>query len=157
MTRILPVAASLVIAATVAALLATGGGASAAQKPAKFRQVLATKLGAQLGKPADQVLAALKGNRAAKTPAERRRNRVKPDRAKVRAAREAWAAAVAKPLSLDPAKVTAALRALIAERLDSLVGDGWLTTAQRDAKLACFDGAPSCKGPGPWVGFLRVK
>ncbi|WP_028058715.1 hypothetical protein [Candidatus Solirubrobacter pratensis] len=46
----------------------------------------------------------------------------------------------------DAAKVTAALRALISERLDSLVSDGWLTTAQRDARLACFDGAPSCKG-----------
>jgi hypothetical protein len=146
MTRILPLAASLLVAATVGALLASGGGAHAAQTPAAntFRHALATKLGAQLGKPAAQVAAALKQAKAS-------------GGAKARAARDAWAAAVAKPLDVGPAKVTAAVRALIAERLDSLVRDGWLTPEQRDGKLACFDGAPSCKGPGPWVAFLRVR
>jgi hypothetical protein len=175
MTRILPILASLVIAATAGALVSTGGGASAAQKPAKttFRQALAAKLGAQLGKPADQVQAALKGaakaNRRSGDKAQRAEDRLaqrlerlksgkKRDRGDAtKKARDAWAAAVAKPLGLDAAKVTAALRALIAERLDSLVSDGWLTTARRDAKLACYDGASSCKGgAGPGPAFLRV-
>jgi shikimate kinase len=178
MTRILPILAALVIAATAGAVVSTGGGASAAQKPAKtaFRQTLAAKLGAQLDRPAEQVLAALKHAAKTQRPAggkaqrrkrleDRLRRRLerlesgsKPDRkAATRKARETWAEAVAEPLGLDAAKVTAALRALISERLDSLVSDGWLTTAQRDARLACFDGAPSCKGgAGPGLAFLRV-
>jgi hypothetical protein len=175
MTRILPIAAALVVSATVGALVAAGGGASAAQKPAKakssFQRTLAVKLGAQLDKPADQVLAALKaakpkdgahrkGSRRERLEQrlEARLDRIKSGKKRdVKQTREEWAAAVAKPLGLDAGKVTAALRALIAERLDSLVDDGWLTTAQRDAKLACYDGASSCKRrDGPGLAFLRV-
>jgi hypothetical protein len=163
MKRILLLGVALVVGALVAT------GASAAQKPAKttFRQTLAAKLGEQLHKPAGEVLAALKAG--AKKPSgdrrERREERLRQRLAGLKSGkktdvtktRDEWAAAVAKPLGLDAAKVTAALRALIAERLDSLVGDGWLTTVQRDAKLACFDGAASCKrGAGPGLGFLRV-
>jgi hypothetical protein len=182
MTRLIPILAALVVAGSAGALIAAGAGADAAQSKraaaqGDFRHALAAKLGERLDKPADQVLAALKS--AAKpvqggTKADRRAARkakreqalqsrldalkkgAKPDPAAARKARDAWAAAVGKALDVDASKVTAALRALIKERMDSLVSQGWMTTGQEDAKLACFDGASSCKGPGPGLGFLRV-
>jgi hypothetical protein len=148
MNRRLPtIAAALVAALTVTALIGASAGGAEKAKPAKagaFRQALATKLGAQLDKPAEQVLAALK---AAKRPAGERRERVartgkpsKAQRAKNRAAaakRQAeWSAAVAKSLGVTAEQVTAAVRALVKERLDSLVEDGWLTAEQRDKRLS---------------------
>src|SRR4051795_6942125 len=124
------------IIAAVLALAATGlvaGGATAAKndKPANFRHVLAAKLGAQLDKPADDVLAALKA-------APKRTKTAKPTTKAERQARRAatqtyraqWAAAVGKSLGVDAAKVTAAVNALVKQRLDSLVHDGWLTKEQ---------------------------
>jgi hypothetical protein len=65
---------------------------------------------------------------------------------------------VAKALGVDSAEVTAALRVLVAERLDSLVQDGWLTGGRRDAELACFDDASRCAGVDhpPGLGLLRA-
>jgi hypothetical protein len=84
------------------------------------------------------------------------------DRAKLRAAREARrehrgerrggdprvdvAATLARELGVEKERVTAAMRALLAERLDSLVEDGWLTAAERDARLKCFDDRGACRG-----------
>ena len=140
------------ILAAVVALAATGfvaGAATAAKKdkPANFRQVLSAKLGQQLDKPAGDVLAALKA-------APKRTKTAKPTTKAQRQARRAatqkyradWAAAVGKSLGVDAAKVTAAVNALVKQRLDSLVQDGWLTKAQaakRQGKLG--------------VGFLRVR
>ncbi len=181
----LPVAAALVVTALVAALVAAGtGGASAAgnAKPAgTFRQALAAKLGEQLHKPTADVLAALKtANRTRLGPAtkaDRRARRAARLRAraqriaaggKARAnraqraqpaaqARAAWAAALAKPLNLSAPGVTAALRALVAERLGSLVSQGWITTERRDAELACFDDATKCQGVRPpGLALLRA-
>jgi hypothetical protein len=77
------------------------------------------------------------------------------DRAKLRGARQARrehrggrrgsgarvdvAATLARELGVEKERVTAAMRALLAERLDSLVEDGWLTAAERDARLKRFD------------------
>jgi hypothetical protein len=74
------------------------------------------------------------------------------------AARNAWAAALAGPLGVGASDVTAALRALVAQRLDSLVHDGWLTSDRRDAELACFDDASDCAGVGrpPGLALLRA-
>jgi hypothetical protein len=156
--RLISIAFSAVAAAIVAGVLIASGGASAATPaaPAKangapFRQVLATKLGAQLNKPAADVLAALKTAAKANKPdkttlRERLAARAKgskptkaqrADRAKQAAAKQtAWAASVAKSLSVEPAAVTGAVQALVKERLDSLVADGWLTAAQRDKRVA---------------------
>jgi hypothetical protein len=73
-------------------------------------------------------------------------------------ARDAWAAALAKPLHVSPADVTAALRALVAERLGSLVSQGWITTDRRDAELACFDAAAGCQRGmrPPGLALLRA-
>ena len=43
---------------------------------------------------------------------------------------------MAKDLGVQPAAVTAAVQALVKERLDSLVEDGWLTAEQRDKRLS---------------------
>ena len=128
------IAAVLVVAG--AGLLA--GGATAAKKEKKpagqFRQVLAAKLGQQLDKPAGDVLAALKAARPAVKGAEKGKKR------------DAWNAAVAKSLNVDPAKVTAAVKALVKQRLDSLVEDGWLTREQADKRVDKLG-----------VGFLRIR
>ncbi len=60
--------------------------------------------------------------------------------------REAWTNAVAASLKVEPQRVTAAVRALVKQRLDSLVEDGWLTAeqaAKRQDKL--------------WIPFLRLR
>jgi hypothetical protein len=203
----------LVVTALIAAAVAAGSGVDAAPTAAKrpaaakaatFRQALAAKLGAQLHKPAADVLAAMKtagrARRAGTTPADRvgkradrlaaRLKRLQARAAKTRgkagkggspaktraarqakrasrragaarkahAARDAWAAALAKPLGVGPADVTAALRALVAQRLDSLVSDGWVTAERRDALLGCYDDAGQCQGAGraPGLAFLRA-
>jgi hypothetical protein len=182
MTRLIPILAALVVAGSVGALIAAGAGADAAQTKAAakgdFRHALAAKLGEQLDKPSDQVLAALKsaakpvqgGTKADRQAArkakreqalQRRLDALKSGKKPAETAkqtRDAWAGAVGRSLHVDAAKVTAALRALIKQRMDSLVSQGWMTTDQENAKLACYDGSPSCKGggPGPGVGFLRV-
>jgi hypothetical protein len=72
-------------------------------------------------------------------------------------ARAAWAAALAKPLHVSTFDVSAALRALVAERLGSLVAQGWITTGRRDAELACFDDATRCQGVRPpGLALLRA-
>lgn len=158
--RLISIAFSAVAAAIVAGVLIAGGGASAATpaataKPAAkgtpFRQVLASKLGAQLDKPAADVLAALKATAKANRPdkaAQRARLEArargekpsKAERAKRReqaaAKRKTWTETFAKQLGVEPAAVTGAVDALVKERLDSLVEDGWLTAAQRDQRLA---------------------
>jgi len=161
MRRITPlnVAAALAVAGLIAATVAFGVSAQATPKRAAahsqtFRHALAAKLGAQLHQPAADVLAALKTARKG-TKADRlkrRANRVARARGKsraqrlaqARARRDAWAAAVAQPLGVAPAAVTAALRALVAERLDSLVAQNWITADRRAALLACFDDTAKC-------------
>ena len=54
---------------------------------------------------------------------------------------------MAKSLSVEPEAVTNGVQALVKERLDSLVEDGWLTAEQRDKRLS--------KGK-LGVGFLRI-
>jgi len=54
---------------------------------------------------------------------------------------------LADELGLEPARVTAALRTLLGQRLDRAVARGRLTSAGRDAALACFDDASQCQGP----------
>jgi hypothetical protein len=150
--RLLSIAFSAVAAAIVAGGLIAGGGASAATPTtakqaatgAPFRQVLAAKLGAQLDTPAADVLTALKTTAKANQPAARKRAKgeklSKAERAErqkqAAARRKAWTESVAKALNVEPAAVTNAVNALVKERLDSLVADGWLTAAQRDKRLA---------------------
>ena len=150
--RLLSIAFSAVAAAIVAGVLIAGGGASAATPTtakqtangAPFRQVLAAKLGAQLDKPAADVLAALKTTAKANTTTARKRAKgeklTKTERAErqkqAAAKRKAWAESVAKALKVEPAAVTGAVNTLVKERLDSLVADGWLTAEQRDKRLA---------------------
>jgi hypothetical protein len=179
----LSVAAALVVTALVAALIAAGtGGASAAghaKRAGTFRQALAAKLGEQLHKPTADVLAAMRtahrarlGTTARKADRRARRaarlraraNRIiaggtaRANRAQRREkARDAWAAALAKPLNVPASDVTAALRALVAERLGALVSEGWITTGRRDAELACFDDAADCQGVrAPGLALLRA-
>ncbi len=54
---------------------------------------------------------------------------------------------MAKDLGVEPAAVTAGVQALVKERLDSLVEDGWLTAEQRDKRLS---------GGKLGIGFLRT-
>jgi hypothetical protein len=126
------IAAVCALAAT--GLVATGATAAKKDKTGNFRHVLSAKLGQQLDKPADQVLSALKAARPAVKAAEKGKKR------------DVWTAAVAKSLNVEPATVSAAVHALVRQRLDSLVEDGWLTKAQaakREHKLG--------------VGFLRLR
>jgi hypothetical protein len=136
--RLISIACSALAAAIVGGVLIAGSGASAASKPAgkPFRQALAAKLGAQLDKPADDVLAALK------TSAKARKDAGKGDK------RKAWTDAMGKALGVEPDAVSKGVQALVKERLDSLVEDGWLTAEQRDKRLS--------KGK-LGVGFLRVR
>jgi uncharacterized protein YaiL (DUF2058 family) len=154
--RLISIAFSAVAAAVVAGVLLAGGtGASAApaKKGTAFRQVLAAKLGAQLDKPAGDVLAALKTAAKANKPQRAKREKLsKAERAKRREAaqarKKAWAESMAKSLDVEPAAVTAAVQALVKERLDSLVEDGWLTAEQRDQRLSAGKLG---------VGFLRLR
>jgi hypothetical protein len=130
----------LVVAA--GALVATAATAAPNASKAKngFRQVLAAKLGAQLDKPADDVLAALKATAKANKPsaqerAERKRATREQRRDRAAATRKAWTESMAKELQVEPEAVTAAVKALVKERMDSLVEDGWLTASQRDKRL----------------------
>jgi hypothetical protein len=177
-------AAALVAAGAGAGAETPKLAAAKSRHAGAFRQTLAAKLGEQLHKPAADVLAAMKTARRARaaSPADRRAARLSR-RAKRLAARakalrtgrpapgrraqharraiqrrDAWAAALAQPLGVDASTVTAALRALVAERLDSLVRDGWLTSERRDAELACFDDASACAGVGrpPGLALLRA-
>ena len=119
---------AFVLVLAAGALVVTGATAAPKAKTG-FRQVLAAKLGAQLDTPAGDVLAALKASRPG--------TRDKPASRAERAARkQAWTASMAKELSVEPSAVTAAVKALVKERLDSLVEDGWLTAEQRDKRLA---------------------
>ena len=43
---------------------------------------------------------------------------------------------MAKALGVEPDAVTKGVQALVKERLDSLVEDGWLTAEQRDKRLS---------------------
>jgi hypothetical protein len=49
---------------------------------------------------------------------------------------------------VEPEAFDAAVQALVKERLDSLVEDGWLTAAQRDQRLS---------GGHLGINFLRVR
>jgi hypothetical protein len=60
--------------------------------------------------------------------------------------RERVAPALAAELGLEPAKVIAALRSLLAERLDRAVTRGRLSADDRAAVLACFDDQSKCQG-----------
>ena len=140
--RLISIACSAIAAAVVAGVLIAGTGASAAptasSKPAgggkAFRQVLAAKLGAQLDKPADDVLAALKSAAKATKPDTPLSKQQRRERAPAR--RKAFTDSLAKSLKVEPSAVTGAVQALVKERLDSLVEDGWLTAEQRDKRLA---------------------
>jgi hypothetical protein len=159
--RLTSFALSAAAAAIVAGVLVAGGATAAPSKPAAatkakaagapFRQVLAAKLGAQLDKPAADVLAALKtATKANKPDKAQRQARIKArakggkpskaERAKRReqttATKQAFTDAVAKDLGVEPAAVTTAVQALVRERLDSLVEDGWLTAEQRDKRVS---------------------
>jgi hypothetical protein len=140
--RLISIACSALAAAVVGGVLIAGTGASAAPAAHKakggavFRHALAAKLGAQLDKPADEVLAALKSSGKA------RKDAAKGEKQK------AWTDSVAKALKVEPEAVTKGVQALVKERLDSLVQDGWLTAEQRDKRLA--------KGK-LGVGFLRIR
>jgi hypothetical protein len=104
----------------------------------------------------EQRLSALKAGQQKLTKAERKARRAQRAQ-KAHAARDAWAAALATPLNVSAADVTAALRALVAQRLDSLVQDGWLTAGRRAAELGCFDDAASCSGVRtPGLALLRA-
>jgi len=161
--RLISIAFSALAAAIVAGVLVASGGASAA--PAEtaangtpFRQVLAAKLGAQLDEPADEVLAALEASKPDRaTLRERLEARLrgeKPSKAERAERREqaaekkqAFTESVAKELGVEPSAVTDAVQALVKERLDSLVEDGWLTAEQRDRRL---------QGGALGIAFLRT-
>jgi hypothetical protein len=151
MKRITIAGVAAILAAALAAFIASTGGAAAAPKAktGTFRQVLASKLGAQLHKPSEDVLTALKAAAPSKSErqarVEARRNGSKPSKTDRAKRKEAWTASMAESLGVEPSAVTAAVQALVKQRLDSLVEDGWLTpdqAAKRAGKLG--------------IGFLRV-
>jgi hypothetical protein len=149
-------ALAALVAAAVAAFVASAGGAHAAapKQAGNFRHVLASKLGAELNQPAADVLVALKAaNQAAKadkltrhTPGQKLTREQRAQRRAAAAKRRAdWTAAFAKSLDVDASAVKAAVGKLVKQRLDSLVADGWITSqqaARRADKL--------------WIGFLRA-
>jgi hypothetical protein len=131
---------AFVLVVAAGALVATAATAAPKSKQG-FRHVLAAKLGAQLDKPADDVLAALKATAKATKPtaserAERKRATREQRRERAASTKQAWAKSMAEELSVQPEAVNAAVKALVKERLDSLVEDGWLTAEQRDKRLA---------------------
>jgi hypothetical protein len=143
--------------ASLTALAAVGAITTATAAPGKkagggFNTVLAAKLGEQLDKPADDVQAAIKaanqGREKVAKPAPGSKPTAEQRKARREAAakrRAAWNASVAKALDVDAQRVTDAVNALVEERLDSLVEDGWLTRAQADKRAARLG-----------VNFLRV-
>ena len=88
------------------------------------------------------------GRRAHRGERRQRRGARRSIRAlrRVRRMRERFAADLAAELKLEPAKVTAALRSLLVERLDRAVARGRLTADGRAALLACFDDQSKCQG-----------
>ncbi|MBE2319015.1 hypothetical protein DVA67_023780 [Solirubrobacter sp. CPCC 204708] len=124
-----------IVAVAGAGLVATATAAPSKEKKAgAFNQVLANKLGEQLDKPAEDVQAALKASRKDVKAAEKGNKR------------EVWTNTVAAALKVEPKQLSDAVRALVKQRLDALVQDGWLTAeqaAKREDKL--------------WVPFLRVR
>jgi hypothetical protein len=177
---------SALVAALVAAGTGGASAAGKTKAAGTFRQALAAKLGEQLHKPTADVLAAMKAAHRARlgttSKADRRARRAARLRAraqriaaggrarangaghrraeraeKAAKARAAWAAALATPLNVSPGDVTAALRALVAERLAGLVSEGWIAAGRRDAELACFDDATKCQGVRPpGLALLRA-
>jgi hypothetical protein len=148
MKRITIAGVAAVIAAALAAFIVSAGGAAAAPTKGKtgtFRQVLSSKLGAQLHKPSEDVLAALKAAAPSKSERQARRKGEKPSEADRAKRKQAWTASMATSLGVEPSAVTAAVQALVKQRLDSLVADGWLT-ADQAAKRADKLG----------IAFLRV-
>jgi hypothetical protein len=160
--RILGILLTLVLVAAGGSALAGAGetpAAAAHHPPQRF----ADRLAAELSLPAAQVRDALqaartevRAQRRAKRAerrakrAERRRLRggghgLRPLRRLIRV-RDRLGAALAAKLNIEPAKVTAALRSLLAQRLDRAVGRGRLAAGDRDAVLACFDDASKCQG-----------
>ena len=129
------------IITAVAVLAAVGLVTTATAAPGKkkagagaFNKVLATKLGEQLDKPAEDVRKAMKASRKAVKAADKGTKRA------------VWTNAVAAQLKVEPQAVTDAVRALVKQRLDSLVEDGWITAeqaAKRQDKL--------------WIPFLRLR
>jgi len=61
-------------------------------------------------------------------------------------ARDRLAPRLAAKLQVEPARVVAALRTVLADRLHRAVARGRLTAGGRTAALACFDDASKCRG-----------
>jgi hypothetical protein len=136
-------------AAGKAGTTGTAGGATRRARRAARLNTQAKRLTAR----AHRLAAGGKARTGAANRAARRAQRAQT----AARARAAWAAALAKPLNVSASDVTAALRALVAERLGSLVSQGWITTDRRDAELACFDDATKCQGVRPpGLALLRA-
>jgi len=174
--RLLPVALAL------AAVLALGGGALAVAQsggggddptpPPDRREVrhaaldrVSERLAGELGLPAAQVREGLRDfarerGRALRdrydTRAERREalRELRRDPAAARALRDELAAGLGEELGVSGERVTRAARSLLAERLDDLVQDGWLSPVERQAALACFDDPGTCAGGARRLGRL---
>jgi hypothetical protein len=90
--------------------------------------------------------------RARRTQRRRQRAELRGDRPAPRFlrrlihVRDRLAPELAAKLHLEPAKLTSALRAILAQRLDRAVARGRLTAGGRTAALACFDDRARCQG-----------
>lgn len=113
------------------------------------------QLARELGLPADRVRQGLREfvreqrtelHERYDTAAERReaRRELRRDPEAAVRLRDELAAGLGEKLGVTGERVIAAARSLIAERLDDLVADGWLSAAERDTALACFDDPGTC-------------
>src|SRR5215212_8542339 len=154
-------AGRIALLALVLIAVAAGGsalaGAGETGPPAKQRAGFADRLATALARPAPQVREALRAvrrdrraDRAARRALraqQRRHAATRAERRKLRAvrrisrARDRLAPRLAAKLHIEPAKVIAALRTVLADRLDRAVARGRLTAGGRGAALACFDDA----------------
>jgi hypothetical protein len=149
----------ITVLAAFAAVLALGGGAlalagddrserRAALAPhhgAKMRghhrhmaaklRLLAKELAPELGKSEAEVRTAMRGIRPLAFMRARTPHRL----------RDVFAAELGRRLSIPAADVTAAIRRLVAKRVDKLQADGWITQKLRDAVLACYDDETKCE------------
>ena len=125
-TRIFIAIGLAALLAVGASALALASGGSSSPPKHKARAQFVADLAAQLGKPTDQVQAALDTERAAvlRRRAARLEQRaqalargVRPGRVRGRGVGRAWEAALAKRLDVPVTKLDAALRAALAKSL----------------------------------------
>jgi len=122
---------------------------------------VAAQLGRELGVPAERVRTGLvsvlreqRGRYDSRAERRQAKRALRDDPQAARELRDELAASLGRELDVSGARVTAAARSLLEERLDDLVQDGWLSATERTAALGCFDDPGTCARLGNRAGGI---